>query len=388
LTELYVRKLRPEADAFSAWDTHQRGLALRVQTSGQRSYKCVYSFRGRAQWLHLGDATAIGLTDARKMAATAMLEVATGRNPLAERRAERGSGTFAELHTRYVEEHAKKHNKSWKQAEFLVRRYATSHWGGMKAANITRGDVRAMMGRIDGPVLANQVLASVSAVFSWAVKQEVVSVNPSKSVDRNRMVSRERILSDNEILQFWSAFDGGGLMVSSALKVLLLTGQRPGEVAAMRREHIVDGWWELPGEPVAALQWPGTKNATTHRIWLPQAVKAIIADLDTTGFVFTSQRGNPLNGLAFAMRAICTKLKVERATPHDLRRTHGSTITRLGFGRDAMNRVQNHKEGGIASVYDRHGYSDENKRVMESVAAHIIGLAEGRATTANVVALR
>ena len=53
-----------------------------------------------------------------------------------------------------------------------------------------------------------------------------------------------------------------------------------------------------------------------------------------------------------------------------------------------MNRVQNHKEGGIASVYDRHGYSDENKRVMESVAAHIIGLAEGRATTANVVALR
>ena len=29
--------------------------------------------------------------------------------------------------------------------------------------------------------------------------------------------------------------------------------------------------------------------------------------------------------------------------------THGSTITALGFGRDAMNRVQNHKEGGIGS---------------------------------------
>jgi integrase len=324
------------------------------------------------------------------MAATAMLQVATGRDPLAERRAEeRGTGTFEELHTRYVEEHAKRHNKSWKQAEFLVRRYATSHWGKMKAANITRADVRAMMGRINGPVLANQVLASVSAVFSWAVKQEAVSVNPCKSVDRHRMSSRERILSDNEILQFWSAFDGGGLMVSSALKVLLLTGQRPGEVAAMRREHIVDGWWELPGEPVPSLQWPGTKNATTHRVWLPQAVKAIISDLDTTGFVFTSHRGNPVTGLAFAMRAICTKLSIaDKVTPHDLRRTHGSSITRLGFGRDAMNRVQNHKEGGIASVYDRHGYSDENKRVMEAVAAHIIGLAEGRATTANVVALR
>ena len=43
-----------------------------------------------------------------------------------------------------------------------------------------------------------------------------------------------------------------------------------------------------------------------------------------------------------------------------------------------MNRVQNHKEGGIASVYDRHGYAEENKRVMESVAARIMRLVEGK----------
>ena len=51
-------------------------------------------------------------------------------------------------------------------------------------------------------------------------------------------------------------------------------------------------------------------------------------------------------------------------------------ITALGFGRDAMNRIQNHKEGGIASVYDRHQYADENKRVMEAVAAKIMALVE------------
>jgi hypothetical protein len=45
-----------------------------------------------------------------------------------------------------------------------------------------------------------------------------------------------------------------------------------------------------------------------------------------------------------------------------------------------MNRVQNHREGGIASVYDRHGYADENKRVMETVAAKIMALVEGRAS--------
>ena len=84
------------------------------------------------------------------------------------------------------------------------------------------------------------------------------------------------------------------------------------------------------------------------------------------------------------MRAICVKLGVERVTPHDLRRTHGTTITALGFGRDAMNRVQNHKEGGIGSVYDRHGYGDENKRIMEAVAARILSLATGETGTGNV----
>jgi integrase len=85
------------------------------------------------------------------------------------------------------------------------------------------------------------------------------------------------------------------------------------------------------------------------------------------------------------MATICKKLEVEKATPHDLRRTHGSAITALGFGRDAMNRIQNHKEGGIASVYDRHQYADENKRVMEAVATKFLTLIEGRPN--NVVGL-
>ena len=64
----------------------------------------------------------------------------------------------------------------------------------------------------------------------------------------------------------------------------------------------------------------------------------------------------------------------------------GSTSA-LKFGRDARNRIQNHKEGGIADVYDLHGYADENKRIMEAVAAHIMGLVEGRADD-KVVPLR
>ncbi len=388
LTELYVRRVKPESTTFLVWDDLQRGLALRVQPTGSKAWKCVYSRHGRPRWLHLGDANAIGLADARTLAAEAMLAVARGKDPAAEKRAERGAGTFTELHERYLEQHAKKHNKSWPQADALIRRHALPYWGKLQASTITRGDVKAMMARIEAPIVANQTLAAVSAIFSWAVKEEHVAANPCKLVDRNPTKSRERVLAESEVPQFWAAFDDAGLVVASALKVLLLTGQRPGEVTHMRREHIVDGWWELPGDPVPELGWPGTKNGQSHRVWLPSPVQALLAELnddDTkTGFVFASPRSVPVDGLDAAMRAICAKLGVERATPHDLRRTHGTTITSLGFGRDIMNRIQSHREGGIASVYDRHGYADEIKRVMEAVANKIMALVEGRGA-GNVV---
>jgi integrase len=158
----------------------------------------------------------------------------------------------------------------------------------LQAASVTRGDVRTMMSRIEAPVLANQVLAAASAIFSWANKQEIISGNPCRGVERNETRSRERVLSDTEVPRFWMAFEDAGLVASSALKTILLTGQRPGEVAHMRREHIVDGWWEMPGQPVHALGWPGTKNGAGHRIWLPQAARALIEELGdgaTEGFV-------------------------------------------------------------------------------------------------------
>jgi integrase len=132
---------------------------------------------------------------------------------------------------------------------------------------------------------------------------------------------------------------------------------------------------------VEALGWPGTKNGQSHRVWLPEPVQALLSEIPNGNITAPK--------LAPVMRAICSELGISaKVTPHDLRRTHGTKITALGFGRDAMNRVQNHKEGGIASVYDRHQYGEENKRVMEAVAAELMRLAEGRALSANIIPLR
>jgi integrase len=387
LTELTVRKLAPKSDAYLVWDSHQRGLTIRVRPTGHKAWKVIYSRHGRPRWLHLGSTDVVPLADARTMAAEALLAVAKGRDPAAEKRAQRGPGTFEELHARYVEEHAKRVNRSWRQADALIRRYVLPRLGKLQASVITRADVKQLMARIAAPITANQTLAAVSAVFTWAVKEDIVAANPCKLVARNPTRSRERVLAESEIAPLWKALDKIGSPRAAALRMLLLVGQRPGEVAHMRREHIKDGWWELPGAPIHGI-WPGTKNGKSHRVWLPAAARIIIKDVpeegELSGFVFAAPRGGPIKGLHLAVREACTNIGIEPVRPHDLRRTHGTTVTKLKFGRDAMNRIQNHIEGGIADVYDQYEYDEENRHIMEAVAAKIMALVEGR-TAGNVV---
>ena len=125
---------------------------------------------------------------------------------------------------------------------------------------------------------------------------------------RQRDTSRERILSDAEVKMFWPLLEDNA---GRALKILLLTGARPGEVARMRREHIKDGWWELPGKPDGH-GWKGTKNGISHRVWLAPAVRELIGDGD--GPVFRLG-----NAMRTTMQRLCRELNVPRCTPHDLR---------------------------------------------------------------------
>jgi integrase len=385
LNQTMVRRLKASARLFLVWDTHQRGLVLQVRPSGHKAWKVIYSHRGRPRWYHVGNAAAISVADARKLAGRIMFQVAEGKDPAAERQAHRAKDTFEELAERYVKEYAQRKNKSWRQMDALVRKHLIPRWAKLNAAAITRADVKAVFASIAAPKVANQTIAAASAIFAWAIREDIVKVNPCTLIEKNPAKSRERVLADSEIPEFWRAFDNVGLIGGSMLKLILLTGQRPGEVAHMHRAHIVDGWWELPGDPVPALNWPGTKNGHSHRVWLPAAARALLEDLPEAGSLFLGPRGKPINP-ARAMQGATSRF--ERATPHDLRRTHGTTVTALGFGREAMNRIQNHVEGGIGSVYDRHGYAAENKRIMEAVATRIMALVNSESDEGKVVAFR
>jgi integrase len=159
------------------------------------------------------------------------------------------------------------------------------------------------------------------------------------------------------------------------LRLILLTGQRPGEVAAMERGHIAEGWWQLPGKPKG--KWPGTKNGRDHRIALSAPAQALLESHLVAG----SKASRAL------LKRLVAEHAIEHVTPHDLRRTCLTWITRLGFGRDAMDRVANHRTSSVTDVYDRHGYGEEDKRIMIAVARHLLALVDGGGT-GNVISLR
>jgi len=161
------------------------------------------------RWYHLSNANAITVAQARKLANEIMYKVAQGQDPQADRKASRHSGTFEELAKRYVEEYAKKTNKSWESTQDLIKSYVLPKWGKLSAADIVRSDAKTLKSGIAAPIVANQVLASTSAIFSWAIKEELagIKINPCIGVARNPTKKRERVLSNSEVPLFWKEFD-------------------------------------------------------------------------------------------------------------------------------------------------------------------------------------
>jgi integrase len=411
LTEIYIQKLqgKPQTRSFLTWDTHQPGLVLSARRSGYLSYKVIYSFKGTSRWYTIGKG--IGLAVARKKARDIMDQVALGADPAANRKADREDGiTFETLATRYVDERAKKKNRSWKQADALVRKHLIPQWGKLDPSSITRDDVKRAIAKITAtaPIVATQTLAAASAIFNWAIEESIVKDNPCFKLKGTKAKAGDRVLSDSEIPKFWAEFDNADLIMGSVLKMILLTGQRISEVCHMRYEYIknFDGWWHLPGAEIPDPDrpgkkiWSGTKNKQDHRVWLSAPARDLIAQVDggdelKNGFVFATSRGRPVdkNRVARTMRLIWEKLKAEGATspgesvrPHDLRRTFASRMAECGCSDDEIDRILNHKKkSGVRKTYNRYHYTKEDKNNMDKVVADIMALVRGEKAPDNVV---
>ncbi len=87
------------------------------------------------------------------------------------------------------------------------------------------------------------------------------------------------------------------------------------------------------------------------------------------------------------MKRLWQRHEIEQINPHDLRRSNGTMVTRLGLGRLTMSRLLGHADNSVSTLYDRHSYRDEDRRAVDAVARHIIGIVDGTAAN-NVVRLR
>ena len=82
LSDIFLKKLKPQARPFVVWDTQQRGLAVAVQPTGHKSWKCVYSLNGRPRWYSIGDVAAIGLSTPASSRAASCSQWPRARTPL------------------------------------------------------------------------------------------------------------------------------------------------------------------------------------------------------------------------------------------------------------------------------------------------------------------
>jgi integrase len=209
---------------------------------------------------------------------------------------------------------------------------------------------------------------------------------------------KTRTLTDGEIRVLWHALDSATAApgIVAALRSLLLLGQRPGEVAGMavtELHHLNDihaAHWELSPARMKARR--------AHLVPLPPLAREIVmAELarqrgaapdNKPEFVFASKFAERArlarHSLSQALGRIIqdldevgddadsvAKLKADRPTPHDLRRTLATGLARLEIPRDDRLAVLAHGYGDVHEVYDHYDRLPQKRSALEAWERHL-----------------
>jgi integrase len=358
LTVKSIEAMRASPERREVADEYLRALYLIVQPTGAKSWAVRYRLGGKPAKHTIGSYPAFGLKEARDKGAEILRGVAEGHSP---RRA--AGGTVAAAVDQFIDRHGKNYRP---KTLYYVRawlQYAVDAWGDRKLETITRGDVRSMIERIEAPMTANRVHGIVRKFFNWCVEQDLIANSPAAGVRApNKETPRDRVLTDDELREVWRAVETHAAIV----RLLILTGQRRGEVAGMMWSELdlEAGLWVLPRER--------TKNARRHEVPLSrQAVAILRAVPQISDSVFNLKP--PFNTLQGAK----DRIGVESWTLHDLRRTAASGMARLGVSLAVIEKVLNHVSGsfaGIVGVYQRHEFADEKREALQLWADHVEGL--------------
>jgi integrase len=387
-----IEAVRPEAKRTSYSIRGERGLRLIVHSTGRKVWFALYQIgKGvtrERRWHEIGTFPEFSLANACTEAGRVRTEVAKGGDP-------EEAKTFDELFQMWVSEHAKKKVGTWKDEEARYNRHLKADVGAKAYVDIERKDVRKIRDDVlegSGPIESNRVVALFNRVMNWAVDEDRAKFNPAarlKKVGEERR--RERVLTAEELKRIWLELDKpltvdhdrGGLTdsdlkaavaVRRAIKLLLVTAQRRGEVIGMIKSELDlaegNSFWTIPGKR--------TKNGLPHRVPLTKTALEILQHAmeasDGDGFVFPSSKTEgPIrpDAVTKQFQRMCNKMrpKIEGVAPHDLRRTCGTEMRKLGVTVEDRGYVLNHVSGAKAKVtswnYDAGEHDAEKRRALE-----------------------
>lgn len=348
LTDIAIKTLKsPTSGQETYWDTNLTGFGVRVSQGGSKSFVVMHGANRRRTTI--GKYPIVTLSDARTAAKRILAEQTLGKHTprsvsfemacteyLAECTGRVGEGTLSE-YTRQLKDH-------WLPS---FRRSQLS--------DISPSDIHHRLNRLGNtPSEQSHSLVTLKVFLNWCVRRHYLDRSPAANIERRvKQISRDRVLSDEELKAVWDAADG--YPFGAIVRLLILTGQRRSEIAGLMWKHITD----------TTITLPETKNQRPHTFPLMPIAKQLIEaapQLNDT-YVFPARgRDRPFNGWSKSKRTLDQVCSVEGWTLHDLRRTFSTNLAGLGIQQTTTERLLNHVSGtvsGVAAIYNRYDYQDE-----------------------------
>lgn len=390
LTEARLAKLEPpEKGRRLVFDDHKeapKGFGIRVTSGGKKAFVLRYqSKQGKDRLMTIGDYGTWSLAAARKRAGEFRQAIDGGTDILEQRREERGQATVREALDRFLK--SKAGLRSLESVRRIMEKHLVGALGARKIRDIRKHhlievveDVASTHGRT-----AALLLTYTKQLFGWAEDRGLVEVDVSAGIKPRKVASslapkrRDRILTDGEMRALWvreAPPEGMHPMTLLVLRMILITGQRPGEVAGMKWSEVHGDIWTIPANRRG-------KTETAHTVPLTRAAQALLDHAAQTNesraFVFAA-RGDRAPGTAAIAKAVlrcAEELGTEldsRWRPHDLRRTMRTGLAAAQVPEHIAELTIGHTRKGMAAVYDLHRYDGEKRAAMEAWERRMLGI--------------
>jgi integrase len=278
ITQKLIQKLKPPPSSSQIeYDAEIPGFGVRITAAGVIAFVLNYWVHGRERRFTIGRYPELTATAARERALQLRGRIIDGHDPLAEREQSRTEPTLDDLAKQYLKEYAAHHKRpsSIRNDRDMINKIITPTLGKLRVKSVGRRDVELLHAGLKAtPYRANRVLALLSKMFSLAIQWKLRADNPAHGVPRFHEDRRERWLSQEEMQRFSNALDSySDQNAANALRLLLLTGAREGEVlkASWEQFDLKRGVWTKPSHH--------TKQQRIEHVPLSSAAITLLTDM-------------------------------------------------------------------------------------------------------------